>query len=155
MTTKQAIRKVLTSTSQFIIGDYNGQKWYCPDGFIATVDDIYAQYKPKKSQAFDVDAFRRNEARQPKMATIIERSGDYKPVQSTVDMPELGQTMLVNEQMSVQVNTQYLQLMQALYPTGKIYIDTAYKYSPVRIVVRNYTAGDLHKIVALIMPLKG
>jgi hypothetical protein len=144
-----AIRKVLSTTDKFIIGDYNGQKWYCPDAACATVDNIYAMYKPKKAQ--DVTAFA-DAGKQPKMNTIIERDGQYELVKSTVAMGD--NTMLVNEKTTVLVNTQYLELMQALYPTGKLWVDTTYSYSPVRIVVRDYVNSDQrYTIVGLIMPL--
>ena len=157
MTTKQAIRSILKDTDRFIIGDYNGQKWYCPDGHIATIDDIYSQYKPKKSQSFDIDAFRRTEARQPLMDTIIERDGQYVEVEQlnkNLNSDDGSSFYLQAGNTKVLVNKQYYELMQALYPTGVFHIDTAYSYSPIRVVVRDYTKGDLYKIVALIMPLK-
>jgi hypothetical protein len=153
MTTKQAIRSVLKNTDRFIIGDYNGQKWYCPDAYIATIDNIYANYKPRKSQ--DMGGFE-HISNQPVMNTILERDGQYTLVQSIV--PGVEQTLLVTDKMTVTVNTQYLQLMQTLYPTARFEIDTLYKYSPVHVVVKNYTVtnstgGHLLEVVALIMPL--
>lgn len=151
MTTKQAIRKVLTNTDRFIIGDYNGQKWYCPDAFIATIDNIYEQYKPKKSQ--DVDAFT-DASKQPKMNAIFNRTSDGSyQVATTLDNADVDtQTYLVAGNSETLVNRQYLEFMQALYPTAHFEIDTVYKYSPVKVVVRDHVNGG-NKLVALIMPL--
>ena len=151
MTTKQAIRSVLKDTNKFIVGDYNGQKWYCPDGSFATVDNIYAMYKPKKSQ--DIFAFKPDN-KQPRMSGIFDQvaKGHYVP-STTLEVPETTYTELLNGVTTVRVNTDYLQLMQALYPTAKFYIDTAFSYSPVKVIVRDYTKEDLYKLVAMIMPL--
>jgi hypothetical protein len=154
MTTKQSIRKVLTNTNKFIIGDYHGQKWYCPDGYIATSDNIYDQYKPKKSQLNNFQEFI-HVNNQPKMETIINnQNSKYIPVEQLNKSYTEGTLYLQAGDHKVLVNKVYYELMETLYPTGIFYIDSYYSYSAVRIVVKNYTAGDLYKIVGLIMPLK-
>jgi len=150
MTTKQAIRTVLKDTKKFVIGDYNGQKWYCPDGYIATTDDIYSQYKPKKSQ---LDNFKQFEHvnNQPKLEGIFDRinQGDYVPVTNTTNIINTCYTELSGgiDGVEEKVNTTYLKFMQVLYPEAHFEIDSTYKYSPVKVVENNQT-------VALIMPVR-
>lgn len=143
MTTKQAIRKLLSNTDRFIIGDYNGQKWQCPDAYIAVKTDIYGQYKPKKSQ--DVNAFA-DASKQPKMDTIFNRSGEYA-VAHVSNTDDTTVTLTAGDT-NVLVNKQYYEFMQVLYPDTVLMVDTGFKYSPVRVIENN-------EPVALIMPLHG
>lgn len=151
MTTRQLTRRVLSNTNRFIIGDYNGQKWYCPDGNIATIDNIYEQYTPKKSQ---VDNFKQFEHvnNQPKMNRIIEQEG---VVYSDVEVATRNDNIMVlyafnKQDIKISVNAEYYNFLTALYPNATIQIVTEGKYKlytyPVRLVQDN-------KIVALIMPL--
>lgn len=148
MTTKQAIRKVLSNTDRFIVGDMDGQKWYCPDGYIATTTDIYSEYKPKKSQQFNYDV-RLETARQAKMNGIFDKLADsyYNPITNSVKITDSYYTTLSNLSMSVDVNSDYYEFMQVLYPNARFELDSKYWYSPVKVIENN-------KLVALIMPLK-
>jgi hypothetical protein len=91
------------------------------------------------------------------MNTIIERDGQYIEVEQlnkNLNSDDGSSFYLQAGSTKVLVNKKYYELMQALYPTAKFWIDTAYTYSPVRVVVRNYTNSDkLYTIVGLIMPL--
>jgi len=154
MTTKQLIRSVLKDTDKFIIGNYNGQKWYCPDGYIATIDDIYSQYKPKKSQLDTIDLFRGDVLKQPKMDTIINREGtNYIEVQHIGDVQKETSLYLFSGSHKTLVNSRYYEFMKQLYPTAKFQIDTNFYYSPIKVTVKDYI-NNCDKLVALIMPLK-
>lgn len=155
MTTRQLTRRVLSNTNRFIIGDYNGEKWYCPDGKIATIDNIYEQYVPKKSQ---VDNFKQFEHvnNQPKMNGIFEQPDvTYSDVISTSELENDFNMPLVTRELyakdvCTKVNNDYYNFLTALYPNATVRIVTEGKYKlytyPVRLVQDN-------KIVALIMPL--
>lgn len=150
MTTKQAIKTALRDTNKFIIGDYNGQKWYCPQGSFATIDNIYAQYKPLKKQLDLVHAFDHVD-KQPKMESIIDNPNSiYELVESTVPSPD--NTILVNKSTTALVNTDYFQLMQVLYPSATYWLDKHYSYGPIKVMVKDYINGG-NKLVAMIMPL--
>ena len=148
MTTKQLTRKVLNRTNRFIIGDLNGQKWYCPDGYFATDKNIYADYKPLKSNQDRINNFR-DVNTQPKMQAIFDKvnEGNYVQVEqlNKHDCESFIYLQAGNHKVTIQKD--YYLLLEALYPEAHFEINTSYKYMPVKVVEKNKTVG-------LIMPLK-
>ena len=128
--------KALRDVSRLITGEYNGQEWYCPDGYFATTEPIYKDYKLKKSQEIP--------SQKPRLDIIFDRiiNQKYTSVKSIV---VADNTALVNEHNTELVNSVYLELMQALgadnYEISDRHLD------PVKVYKNN-------QLIGLVMPLR-
>lgn len=128
----------LRDVSRLITGEYNGQDWYCPDGYFATTEPIYDGYKVKKSQTIP--------EQKPKMNTIFERlSTQYKTATDFQKAPpEINTVQLSYGNIGVLVNTAFFELFENL---GADKFDIADKLDPVKVYKNN-------KLIGLIMPLR-
>jgi len=133
----KTLRNRALKGQRIITGDYYGDTWSCTDAF-ATEFDIFKDYKTNK--------YNQVMPGRPLLDKIIERDGHYVDA-TALEVPETNTTELLNGVTKVLINTDYIRLMQALYPGAILAIDTAYSYSPVRVVKNN-------KLVGVIMPLK-
>jgi len=126
----------LRDVGRLITGEYNGQDWYCPDGYFATTEPIYDGYKVKKSQTIP--------EQKPKMNTIFERIKDCK-YHKTTNQPDNGNTLLLNSVNTELIDSRYFELMQTLgadnYEVSDRHLD------PVKVYKNN-------KLIGLIMPLR-
>ena len=130
--------KALREVGRLITGEYNGQDWYCPDGYIATTEPIYKDYKLKKDQYYPKD--------KPQMSVIFERlSTQYKTATDFQKAPpEINTVQLSYGNIGVLVNTAFFELFENL---GADKFDIADKLDPVKVYKNN-------KLIGLIMPLR-
>lgn len=126
----------LREVSRLITGEYNGQEWYCPDGYIATTEPIYEGYKIKKNQTIP--------DQKPKLDVIFERIKDRKYYKTT-NQPDNGNTLLLNSVNTELIDSRYFELMQTLgadnYEISDRHLD------PVKVYKNN-------QLIGLVMPLR-
>jgi hypothetical protein len=132
--------KALQTANRLILCKCNDEIWSAPGGYFAVNFDIY-QDMPLRSYHLDV-----REQGRPDLGKVLSNAPNkYEAVTSITASEDEGFMYLSGASTEVKVNSDYLQLLQKLYPEATM--SAAGTFDPVRFEQNG-------KLVAVLMPVR-